>query len=236
MVVTDAEGGLAGVLTAKQFATALEPVEMLEEIEALQKNQENQAAELRQANQQLQAEMSERLRLDAALQSANQALEKTVDLKTGELLDANSQLDTERRLAGEELRHQYERSQILSEMTLKIRQSLDLDDILSTAVAEVKQFLQADRVMIFKLQSKGFGKVVQEAVNAKWTNTLGYKMADPCLHHDFLEQYRRGRVSAIEDIDCANIQPCHADFLKQFQVRANLVVPYFATEQSLGGC
>ena len=225
LVVTDAEGGLAGVLTQSNLLQLLEPVEMLEEIEALQKNQETQAAELRQANQQLQAEMSERLRLDAALRSANQALEKTVDLKTGELLDANSQLNTERRLAGEELRHQYERSQILSEMTLKIRQSLDLDDILKTAVAEVKQFLQADRVLIFKLQSEGFGTVVQEAVNAQWTKTLGYNMADPCLHEDFLEQYRQGRIGAIEDTDRANVQSCHTDFLKQFEVRANLVVP-----------
>ena len=224
LVVIDSEGGLAGVVTQSNLLQLLEPVEMLSEIEALQKKQDIQAAELRQTNQRLQAEIAERTRLENALRQVNQLLEKAVDRKTGELLTANTQLDTERQLAAEEARCQYERSQLLSEMTLKIRQSLNIDDILETAATEVKQFLRADRVLVFKLKSKGMGTVMREAVNDGLTATSGFDLFDPCLEH-CVEQYQKGRISAIEDIDRVGIQPCHAEFLKQFEVKANLVVP-----------
>ncbi len=127
--------------------------------------------------------------------------------------------------SGEELKRQYERSQILSDMTLKIRQSLALNDILKTAVTEVKQFLQSDRVMIFELKPEGSGTVVQEAVSDGWTKTWGHDLFDPCFKNNFVERYRHGRISTIEDVDRAALRSCHADFLKQFEVRANLVVP-----------
>lgn len=224
LVVIGAQGELAGIVTQSNLLQLLDPGEMLGEIEELQNSQAIQAAELRQTNQQLQAEIAKRSQLEAALQKANQALEKTVDLKTGELQNATTQLGTERRLAGEELRYQYERSQLLAEMTLKIRQSLNIDEILKTAVTEVKQFLQADRVLVFKLETEGMGTVVQEAVNDGQTAIWGFDLFDPCLKH-CVKSYRQGRISAIEDIDRAGIQPCHVEFLKQFGVRANLVVP-----------
>ena len=109
-------------------------------------------------------------------------------------------------------------------MILKIRQSLNIDEILKTAVTEVKQSLQADRVLVFKLESQGMGTVVQEAVNDRQTATWGFDLFDPCLVN-CVEQYRQGRISAIADIDRAGIEPCHIEFLKQFGVKANLVVP-----------
>ncbi len=129
--------------------------------------------------------------------------------------------------SAEALKRQYERSQLLSDITLKIRQSLDLNTILETAATEVKQFLLADRVLVFelKLHAEGLGTVVQEAVNPGFTQVYSYDLFDPCLKQRFVERYCQGRISAIEDIDCADIQPCHAEFLKQFEVKANLVVP-----------
>lgn len=124
----------------------------------------------------------------------------------------------------ETLERQHERHYLLSEIIIKIRQSLDINEILKTAVTEVKQSLQVDRVLVFKLESKGMGTVVQEAVHDRQTATLGFDLFDPCLVN-CIEQYRQGRISAIEDIDRAGIEPCHVEFLKQFGVKANLVVP-----------
>lgn len=126
--------------------------------------------------------------------------------------------------SAETLERQHERRYLLSEIIIKIRQSLDINEILKTAVTEVKQSLQVDRVLVFKLESKGMGKVVQEAVQDRQTATLGFDLFDPCLVN-CIEQYRQGRISAIEDIDRAGIEPCHAEFLKQFGVKAHLVVP-----------
>ncbi|QHG15788.1 GAF domain-containing protein [Nostoc sp. ATCC 53789] len=132
---------------------------------------------------------------------------------------------TDRKQADEELKRQNLRSQLFAEITLKIRESLQIDEILQTTVTEVQKLLQADRVLIFRLESDGSGTVVQEAVIPGWPVILRKNLFDPCFKEEYIERYRQGRVSAMEDIETAHIQPCHREFLQQFAVRANLVVP-----------
>ncbi|BCL33671.1 GAF domain-containing protein [Nostoc sp. MS1] len=132
---------------------------------------------------------------------------------------------TESKRTEEELKRQNLRSQLFAEITLKIRETLDVDEILQTSVNEVQKLLQADRVLIFRLWADGSGTVVQEAVLPGWPVVLGQNILDPCFAEDYVDKYRQGRVSAIFDIAKANIQDCHREFLQQFGVKANLVVP-----------
>ncbi|WP_445633870.1 histidine kinase [Nostoc sp. DSM 114161] len=132
---------------------------------------------------------------------------------------------TDRKRTEEELKRQNLRSQLFSEITFKIRESLQIDEILQTTVIEVQKLLQADRVLIFQLCRDGSGIVVQEAVLPGWPVILGKNIIDPCFKEEYIERYRQGRISAIEDIQTAYIQPCHREFLEQFAVKANLVVP-----------
>nr|WP_269446163.1 ATP-binding protein [Gloeobacter violaceus] len=141
---------------------------------------------------------------------------------------------TERRRTEAELQRQNRRIRLFSDIALKIRQSLQLEDILRTSVDEVQKLLAADRVLIFRLWADGTGKVVQEAVLESWPAALGQNILDPCFRDGYQEQYRRGRIGAIADIETAPIQPCHADFLRRFAVRANLVVPILQREQLWG--
>jgi len=62
---------------------------------------------------------------------------------------------SDRKRTEEELQRQNLRSQLV---TLKIRQSLQIEEILQTAVTEVQRILQTDRVLIFQLGSDGSGK------------------------------------------------------------------------------
>ncbi|MGF1932919.1 MAG: GAF domain-containing protein [Nostoc sp. ChiQUE02] len=132
---------------------------------------------------------------------------------------------TDRKQADEELKRQNLRSQLFAEITLKIRESLQIDEILKTTVTEVQKLLQADRVLIFQLEADGSGTVVQEAVLPGWPVILGKNIFDPCFKEEYIERYRQGRVSAMEDVETAHIQPCHREFLQQFAIKANLVVP-----------
>ncbi len=52
-----------------------------------------------------------------------------------------------------------------SYLTGKIKQSLELQSVLDTAVAEVRTFLKSDRVKIYQFDSDGNGKVVAESIN-----------------------------------------------------------------------
>ncbi|KAM3097984.1 ATP-binding protein [Phormidesmis sp. 146-35] len=132
-----------------------------------------------------------------------------------------------------ELQQQQERSQLFAEITLKLRRSLQSDEILQTAVTEVQQLLKADRVLIFRLWADGSGKVVQESVVPGYTVVLGRDIYDPCFP-DYRERYRQGRVNAIANVETANINLCHLEFLRQFEVKANLVVPVLMRDHLWG--
>jgi PAS domain S-box-containing protein len=141
---------------------------------------------------------------------------------------------TERKQSEEALRQQSQRSQLFAEITLNIRQSLKLEEILQTTVIEVQKLLQADRVLVFHLQSDGSGNVVQEAVVPGWPVTLGQNLLDPCFNADFKDRYRQGRIGSIADISQGDINRCHVEFLQQFGVKANLVVPILVKEDVWG--
>ncbi len=141
---------------------------------------------------------------------------------------------TERKLAEEELKRQNERSQLFAEITLKIRQSLKLEEILQTAVTEVIKLLHADRVLIFRLWADGSGTVVQEAVKPGYSVILGQKILDSCFPQEYQEAYRQGRVGAIADITTANIQNCHHEFLLEYGVMANITVPILLRDDLWG--
>lgn len=141
---------------------------------------------------------------------------------------------TSRKLAEEELKRQNERSQLFAEITLKIRQSLQLEEIAQTTVTEVMKLLDADRVLIFRLWTDGSGTIVQEAVKPGYSPILGQKFLDTCFPHEYQEKYRQGRVGAIADITTADIQDCHHEFLLQFGVKANITVPILLRDDLWG--
>ncbi len=123
------------------------------------------------------------------------------------------------------LQIQQQWQQILAEVALNIRRSLDLPAILNTAVTEIKQFLQCDRVVIYQFTPEWVGHVVAEAVAPQYTPALGAEIVDTCFVESRGRLYQQGRQTAIDDIYHAEIAPCHLAVLERFQVRALAVVP-----------
>ena len=122
-------------------------------------------------------------------------------------------------------RRQAERESLLRLIGNQIRSTLDLGTILETAVREVRQLLQCDRVIIYQFEDNWRGKVVVENMTVPWPSILGDMGADKCFRGDYAELYQQGRVKAINDIFNAGLEPCHVDFLDRLQVKANLIVP-----------
>lgn len=141
---------------------------------------------------------------------------------------------TERKRAEAELQRQNLRSQLFANITLKIRQSLQIEEILQTSVTEVQKLLQADRVLILQLHSNGSFLAVKEAVIPGLPIILGQKITDHCFNEEYIQKYSQGRISAVSDIENAQIRACHVEFLQQFAVKANLVVPIFRQNQLWG--
>ena len=142
---------------------------------------------------------------------------------------------TERKRADEELQRQNRRSQLFAEVTLKIRQSLHIEEILQTTVTEVQRILQADRILIFQFGANGIGKIVTEAVNPNWPSVLGRNINDDYFESEYLHRYSHGRVYAVADIEKAEIPSCLIEFMQDFNVKAKLAVPILLNEKKLWG-
>lgn len=141
---------------------------------------------------------------------------------------------SERKRVQEELQRQNLRSQLFADITVKIRQSLQINEILQTSVIEVQKLLQSERVLIFRLLPDGSGIVVQEAVLPGVPAVLGQNLHDPCFAEDYVHKYRNGRINAITDIERGGIEPCYMEFLKKLNVRSNLIVPILLKNQLWG--
>ena len=147
---------------------------------------------------------------------------------------------TERMEADAEIQRQTKRSQLLADITLKIRRSLNLSEILATTVTEVQNLLKTDRVVLFQLEGdmgEGKvvqGKVVQEIVVPPWSAIAGKNFLDPCFGENYLYKYRQGRFRVINDVENSDLQPCHIEFLQQFGVKGNLIMPILQQEELWG--
>jgi DNA-binding response OmpR family regulator len=142
------------------------------------------------------------------------------------------------------VRREVERSQqqeaASAEVALRIRQSLDLDEILTCAVREVREVLSVDRAVIYQFNpDKSSGKIVAESVLYPWRSCLDMQLEDNCFEDKLSLAYREGRVFVANDIYTSNLTQCHLQLLAEFQVRANIAVPILlpnATDQSPPFC
>ncbi|MTJ51191.1 PAS domain S-box protein [Anabaena sp. UHCC 0253] len=132
---------------------------------------------------------------------------------------------TQRQQAENILRQQTERERLVSQIAHQIRKSLNLDKVLVTTVAEVKQFLQADRVLIYRLWEDGTGSAITETVSPDYPCILGETFPAEVFPREYHQAYTQGKTRAITDINHGDIEPCLAEFVKQFGVKAKLVVP-----------
>lgn len=142
---------------------------------------------------------------------------------------------SDRKRTEQTLQRQAEQDHLLAQLFFRMRQTFNLADILQATVEEVRRFLAVDRVLIYRFQANWQGEVLVEAVSQGDLSLQGQAVQDPCFPGDWVAQYQAGRVAVVADVQTAAIDPCYAEFLTQFQIRANLVVPILYGEQRLWG-
>jgi len=139
---------------------------------------------------------------------------------------------------------------ILHRMTNRIRQSLDLREILTATVAEIRTFLDTDRVMVYRFHADSSGEVIAESINEnRLPSLMGLNFpADdiPLFAREmFVKARQRSMVNVatgeiglsaldcpqtgepleIEDIRYRPVDPCHIQYLTAMGVKSSLVVP-----------
>jgi len=117
------------------------------------------------------------------------------------------------------------REQLLKAIAQKVHSGVDLEIILNQTVKEIRQFLESDRVIIYRFQLDWSGIIIAESTIVPGTSLLAKNIKDTCFTEKYIERYKRGGIQVLEDIYAAGLHPCQIDLLASFQVKANVIVP-----------
>lgn len=182
-------------------------------------------------------DITKRKQTEAELSQYHEHLEQSVQARTGELRITNKLLQAEileRERAEDVMQQLLQRERLIAASAQRIRQTLDLDVILRTTVAEVRQFLQVDRVLVYRLWPDGTGSTIAEAVVPECPAILGMTFAAEVFPQEFHQLYCQGRIRTVIHVEDDKMTPCLVEFLQQLGVKAKLVVPILQGEKLWG--
>ncbi len=145
----------------------------------------------------------------------------------------------ERKRVEEEIQRQNHRSQIVSAITLRIRQSLDLNEILRITVSEVREFLQTDRVLIYRI-NQVTGTLAAHATTPEWDISTDLEL-HRVWHRVDEFTYSPSRTLVINDASQAfgetsqgSLPNSFLELLQKLQAKAVLAVPILQGEKLWG--
>jgi twitching motility protein PilJ/methyl-accepting chemotaxis protein PixJ len=110
-------------------------------------------------------------------------------------------------------------------IALRIRQTIDTDEIFATMVREARIALGADRVVIYRFNPDWTGYIFAEDVVLGYPSALADKIEDACISEHLINGYKEGRVVPTNNVYKAGFHPAHLDLMKRLQIQANLVTP-----------
>ncbi|MEA5509083.1 diguanylate cyclase [Crocosphaera sp. UHCC 0190] len=132
------------------------------------------------------------------------------------------------------LRKQKGGEKLINAISRRIHKSVKLDKILTVSMAEMRKFLQVDRVFIYRFKPDWSGIVAFESVAEPWRSLLGSILVDQEFIEHYLLTYQQGRIQATDNIYEDGLSQCHIEWLAQLQVQANLVIPILQGEELWG--
>ncbi|MGK7915179.1 MAG: GAF domain-containing protein [Prochloraceae cyanobacterium] len=145
----------------------------------------------------------------------------------------------------------------------RIRKSLDLKEIFQVATREVRELLEADRVIVYRFNSDWSGEILAESVGSEWVSAMELQKTDDSVYNSDMSanerctltslqassaldndtyfretkggDYRKGKkFQLVNDVYAAGFSPCYLESLEKYQARAYIIVPIFQNNQLQG--
>ncbi|MEM9088301.1 MAG: GAF domain-containing protein [Cyanobacteria bacterium P01_F01_bin.53] len=107
----------------------------------------------------------------------------------------------------------------------RLNEKVQRDHVVQSTTQDLRNSLEVDRVVLYYFYKEWEGQVTFEALSDDKYSIAGSTGPDQCFNGEYAALYLDGRVSAIANIETAEIAPCHHDFLHHIHVQANLVAP-----------
>jgi light-regulated signal transduction histidine kinase (bacteriophytochrome) len=156
-----------------------------------------------------------------------------------------------------------DRESLLRRITNRIRQSLDLQEILNATVTEMRSVLGTDRVMVYKFHPDESGQVIAESLQGdRLLSLVGLNFPADDIPPQAREQFLSSRGASVVDVAAGQIgqsypysfqtntiapsepisssihyrslDPCHAKYLTAMGVKSSFVVPIIHQERLWG--
>ncbi|MEG4070692.1 GAF domain-containing protein [Microcoleus sp. Pol11C2] len=141
---------------------------------------------------------------------------------------------TARKQAEIALQQQVKRERLVNAIQERIRSSLNLEEVMTMAVEEIRHFLSTDRTVIYRFNPDWSGFIAVESVSVGTMPILGIDINDPCFREHYVSVYEQGYLRAIDNIYTAGLSECHVNLLSELEIKANLVVPILQGEKLWG--
>jgi methyl-accepting chemotaxis protein PixJ len=127
-----------------------------------------------------------------------------------------------------------EKLKSLANILLLIRSSVNAEDLFKITVTQVRQVLQADRVVICQLKSHGGGQIIAESVGSDLPVAFGQIIEDMFIDQETIEAYRNGHVLVTSNVLDTPFSQENLKVIEKLQIKAKLVTPILKDNQVFG--
>ncbi|HEY9645464.1 MAG TPA: GAF domain-containing protein [Chroococcidiopsis sp.] len=127
-----------------------------------------------------------------------------------------------------------EQEQILSRLSTKIRQAVDLETVFNSATLELRRLMNVDRVVVYQFRADYYGDIIAESKKGDLPSLVGTAWEDPYLQEHRGGRFVKNELLVVEDIYTAGMTDCHGEALEAFGVRACAVAAIFQGQQLWG--
>jgi methyl-accepting chemotaxis protein len=126
-----------------------------------------------------------------------------------------------------------EKSRVLNEIVDSMRRSFKEEDILNTTVNELRYTLNADRVVVYRIDRDQSAIILAESVGLTFSKICGRVLRHP-FPAAVMERFRVGQVWCMPDVDAEGLPPDFRAMLDEFQVRGSIVAPVVQNGELIG--
>lgn len=116
----------------------------------------------------------------------------------------------------------------------KISNASYLESACQTAVQEVRQLLDVERVCIYKFRPDFFGDFIYESESGGWPKLVGSAWEDTYIKEHNGGRFANNESFVADDVYLAGLSECHVEILEYFGVRSFLIVPIKQGEKLWG--
>lgn len=122
----------------------------------------------------------------------------------------------------------------LQRFATRLNSHVERDKLIQKELDQVRETLNLDRIVIYYFYYQWKGQVTFESLREISFSIYGSTGADDCFNDQYAQYYKGGKIRAINNIETESIHPCHLDFLRSIDVKANLACPIVVADQLWG--